>query len=121
MSEAIAMKKWLSKRGIDPKRITMEMKAMDTVGNYEYIAPMLKERGITKVILITVYYHLNRSSALADAVFENKGLDVEVIGVAGESDLKGEVLAKRMTVERPASYRDVARACGLYEYDDIEE
>mmetsp|Transcript_62494 Transcript_62494/g.176253 ORF Transcript_62494/g.176253 Transcript_62494/m.176253 type:complete len:502 (-) Transcript_62494:92-1597(-) len=118
MAEAIAMKKWLGHRGVDTKRVTMEMKAMDTVGNYEYIAPMLKDRGVTKVILITVYYHLNRSSALADAVFENKGVSVEVIGVAGVSDLKDEVLTKRMGVERPASYRDVARACGLYEYDD---
>jgi len=121
MPEAIAMRKWLGARDIDTKRITMEMKAMDTVGNYEFIAPMLKERGVTKVILITVYYHLNRSSALADAVFENKGVEVEVIGVAGESDLKGEVLAKRMTVERPASYRDVARASGMYEFEDHEK
>merc|ERR1719162_1342313 len=84
MPEAIAMTKWLTARGIDGSRITKEMKAMDTVGNYEYIAPILRKRGISKVMLITVYYHLNRSSALADAVFENRGLDVEVIGVAGE-------------------------------------
>merc|ERR1719335_647150 len=96
MPEAIAMTKWLTARGVDTKRITMEMKAMDTVGNYEYIAPMLKARGVTKVMLITVYYHLNRSSALADAVFEQRGLKAEVVGVAGESDLKGDDLSKRM-------------------------
>merc|ERR1719412_1271700 len=70
MPEAIAMTRWLTARGVDEKRITKEMKAMDTVGNYEYIAPMLRKRGITKIMLITVYYHLNRSSALADSVFD---------------------------------------------------
>merc|ERR1719183_355181 len=101
MPEAIAMTKWLTARGVDPKRITREMKAMDTVGNYEYIAPMLQKRQVDKVMLITVYYHLNRSSALADAVFERHGLSVEVVGVAGESDLKGDKLEKRMAVEKP--------------------
>jgi hypothetical protein len=112
--EAIAMKKWLQKRGVS-NNIIMEMKAMDTVGNYEYIAPILQERQVSKVMLITVYYHLNRSSALADAVFEAKNVNVEVVGVAGESDLKGDALAAQMSVERPASYRDVARARGLYD------
>jgi len=120
MPEAIAMTRWLTARGVDPKRITKEMKAMDTVGNYEYIVPMLRKRGVTKVMLITVHYHLNRSSALADAVFEHRGLDVEVIGVAGESDLKGEHHVKRMAVEKPASYRDLARAACLYEHADFE-
>merc|ERR1719401_2123101 len=101
------MKRWLCDRGVDAKRLTLEMKAMDTVGNYEFIAPMLRERGVTKVMLITAYYHLNRSSALADAVFESKGLNVEVVGVAGDSDLKGATLETRMQVERPATYRDV--------------
>lgn len=119
MPEAIAMTKWLTARGVDGKRITREMKAMDTVGNYEYIAPILRKRGVTKVMLITVYYHLNRSSALADAVFEQRGLDVEVVGVAGESDLTGEKLEKRMAVEKPASYRDLARAACLYETSDF--
>lgn len=119
MPEAIAMTRWLTARGIDEKRITKEMKAMDTVGNYEYIAPMLRRRGTTKVMLITVYYHLNRSSGLADAVFEEHGLKVDVIGVAGESDLKGEKLEKRMAVEKPASYRYLARAATLYELEDF--
>jgi hypothetical protein len=119
MPEAIAMKKWLQKRGVK-NEIVMEMKAMDTVGNYEYIAPMLADRGVKKVILITAYYHLNRSSGLADAVFEAKNLPMEVVGVAGDSDLKGDVLAKRMDVEVCASYRDVARARGLYEASDFQ-
>lgn len=120
MPEAIAMTRWLTERGIDEGRITKEMKAMDTVGNYEYIEPILRRRQVTKVMLITVYYHLNRSSALADAVFERRGLQAEVIGVAGESDLKGDDLAKRLKVEQPASYRDLARASNLYEHSDFE-
>jgi len=120
MPEAIAMTRWLTARGVAAKRITKEMKAMDTLGNYEYIAPMLRRRGVSKVMLITVYYHLNRSSGLADAVFEEHGLNVEVVGVAGESDLKDEALEKRMAVEKPASYRDMARAASLYEFDDFK-
>jgi hypothetical protein len=120
MPEAIAMTKWLTARGVDPKRITKEMKAMDTVGNYEYIVPMLRKRGVTKVMLITAHYHLNRSSALADAVFEHRELDVQVLGVAGDSDLKGDDFVKRMAVEKPASYRDLARAACLYEHADFE-
>lgn len=120
MPEAIAMTRWLTARGVDAKRITKEMKAMDTVGNYVYIAPILRARGVSKVMLITAYYHLNRSSGLADAVFEQQGLTMDVVGVAGESDLKGEKLEKRMLVEKPASYRDLARAANLYEFCDFE-
>jgi uncharacterized SAM-binding protein YcdF (DUF218 family) len=120
MPEAIAMTRWLTARGVDEKRITKEMKAMDTVGNYVYIAPMLRARGVSKVMLITVYYHLNRSSGLADAVFEQQGLKIDVVGVAGESDLKGDKLETRMAVEKPASYRDLARAANLYEACDFE-
>merc|ERR1711953_1060265 len=114
------MKRWLTERGVSADRLTLEMQAMDTVGNYINIAPMLRKRKVTKVMLITVYYHLNRSSALADAVFEAEHLPVEVIGVAGESDLKGPDLVDRMAVERPASYRDVARAAKLYSHKDLE-
>merc|ERR1712187_755139 len=114
------MTKWLTVRGVDPSRITKEMKAMDTVGNYEYIAPMLRRCKVEKVMLVTVYYHLNRSSGLADAVFEEHGLKVDVVGVAGESDLKGEKLEKRMAVEKPASYRDLARAACLFELEDFQ-
>lgn len=121
MPEAIAMKNWLVERGIDSQRIIMEMKARDTVGNYVNIAPMLEERKVIKVMLVTVYYHLNRSSILADSIFKQMGLSVEIIAVAGESNLHNEALEKRMVIERAASYRDLARALELYESKDFVE
>jgi len=78
------------------------MKAFAIVGNYEYVIPMLKDTGITKVIFITVFYHMSRSYAFAHAVFENKGFNGEVIGVAGINDFNIGIHAKHMTMERHA-------------------
>uniref|UniRef100_A0A7S3LM93 Uncharacterized protein n=2 Tax=Aplanochytrium stocchinoi TaxID=215587 RepID=A0A7S3LM93_9STRA len=121
MPEAIAMRNWLVKHGISKNRIIMEMKARDTVGNYVEILPMLRERNIKKVVLVTVLYHLQRSSVLAEAVFdEGEGDEIEVIRIGGESDFVGEKLTQRLKVERAASYRDLARALRLYEQRDFK-
>mmetsp|Transcript_35536 Transcript_35536/g.43940 ORF Transcript_35536/g.43940 Transcript_35536/m.43940 type:complete len:146 (+) Transcript_35536:1499-1936(+) len=121
MPEAIAMRNWLVKHGISKNRIIMEMKARDTVGNYVEILPMLRERNIKKVVLVTVLCHLQRSSVLAEAVFdEGEGDEIEVIRIGGESDFVGEKLTQRLKVERAASYRDLARALRLYEQRDFK-
>ena len=41
MAEAIAMRTWLMEHGISKDRIVMEMKALDTAGNFKKILPML--------------------------------------------------------------------------------
>jgi hypothetical protein len=45
---------------------------------------------------------------------------LQVLPMAGVSDLKDEQLEARLVTERIASYRDLARAMHLYEFEDFE-
>lgn len=120
MAEAIAMRTWLVDHGISKARIVMEMKALDTAGNFKKIMPMLRSDKVDKIVLVTVLYHLRRSCILADSVFESMQFPCEVLPMAGVSDLKDEKLEARLVTERVASYRDLARAMHLYEIEDFQ-
>lgn len=120
MPEAIVMRSWLCAQGIAKERVVMEMKALDTAGNFTKIVPMLRTDGIKHIVLVTVLYHLRRSCILADNVFESLHLPCQVLPMAGESDLTGDKLEARLVTERIASYRDLARAMHLYEKEDFE-
>ncbi|MGF1760888.1 YdcF family protein [Photobacterium sagamiensis] len=119
MTESQAMKNWLVKNGVDADRIVMEDQARDTVGNAINIMPYLKEQKLDRLLLVTVEYHLRRSALIIDGVLDQQGVNVDVVGVAGESDKIGHDYAKRMIVERAASYRDRGRAYGLFQHDDF--
>jgi vancomycin permeability regulator SanA len=119
-TEAVAMKNWLIRKGVDGHRIVVEDLARDTVGNAKNIMPHLSERKVSHLLLVTVDYHLPRSTLIFDGVFQKHGLDVKLIGVAADSDLKGPPLLQRLKLEKIASYRDRSRALGLYSHQEFE-
>ncbi len=119
IAEALAMKNWLVANGIESTRIIMEDKARDTVGNALNILPIIENLQINQLFLITVEYHLRRSTLIFDGVFKANKSKVLFTGVAANSDLKGKHFDQRMKIERIASYRDRCRASGLYEHDDF--
>lgn len=119
MTESQAMKNWLVEKGVNADRIIMEDQARDTVGNAINIMPYLKEKDLDRLLLVTVEYHLRRSSLIIDGVLQQQDVDVDIVGIAGESDLAGNAFDQRMVIEKAASYRDRGRAFGLYEHDDF--
>lgn len=57
------MRKWLVDKGVSTGRITMEDKSSSTVANAQNTAAILKQRGISDVVLVTSPNHIRRAAA----------------------------------------------------------
>ena len=64
VTEAGQMKEYLLEKGLDPKRIITEDKAMDTVQNAKNTVKQLYQNHIKSITVITSDYHIRRSSLL---------------------------------------------------------
>ena len=72
MTEAEAMKKYLTDRGVNEEDILADPESFNTRQNLENAAKLLKGEAITgKVLIVTSDYHVPRSLALAS----DMGLD----------------------------------------------
>ncbi|WP_299010015.1 YdcF family protein [uncultured Shewanella sp.] len=114
MPESVAMKQWLVKQGVSPSRIIIEDKAQDTMGNASNLLPIIKRKHINQLLLVTVSYHMRRSSLIFNEILQDKIEGYRLLKVSAESDLTGKALSKRLEVEKVSSYRDLSRAIGLY-------
>ncbi len=66
VTEASAMAKWLTARGIDPRRLYLEERASNTVQNLEYSKAILREAGLPGPIgVVSNGFHLFRAELLA--------------------------------------------------------
>ncbi|WP_419229924.1 YdcF family protein [Gordonia sp. CPCC 205515] len=63
VTEASAMKKWLVTNGVDAARITEEGASGSTVANAQNTAALLKQQGVSDIILITSPNHIRRAAA----------------------------------------------------------
>jgi uncharacterized SAM-binding protein YcdF (DUF218 family) len=72
VSEARQMADVLEVMGVPPGDILLEEQSRDTYGNALYSAPLLRERGLEQVLLVTSAFHMPR----AVATFEAQGLTV---------------------------------------------
>jgi vancomycin permeability regulator SanA len=108
MPEALAMKNWLVKRGIDPARIVMEDQARLTIENAEFVVPLLKAMGVKRITLDTSTFHMARSMVLMKSALRAAGMRGIKIRMAPASDhlgLKGSV--QKAVSEVKAIARDV--------------
>ncbi len=72
VTEAYAMAKWLTARGIEPRRLYLEEQATDTVENLAYSKAILEREDLPgPVALVSNGFHLFRAEKLA----ANAGLD----------------------------------------------
>ena len=85
ITEAEAMRAWLSRRGVAEERIVLEDKATTTAENLRYSFDIIRERdediAETSVAVVSSEYHLYRAEAMA------RRLGVTVSGVAGRTSL----------------------------------
>lgn len=63
VTEASAMKKWLVTNGIDATRVTEEGASGSTVSNAQNTAVILRQQGISDIILVTSPNHIRRAAA----------------------------------------------------------
>lgn len=76
--EALAMKRYLTSKGIDENKIIMEDKSTSTITNFAYSHEIMKEKGLPSdnVCFVTNAYHVYRASCYAKA----EGLEVTHLG-----------------------------------------
>jgi len=59
--EGVVAKRTLAEWGIDPARVIVEAKALNTWENAQYVAEILRARGIRRFVLVTTAWHMPRS------------------------------------------------------------
>ncbi len=67
ISEALAMKSYLTQKGISADRVIMEDKSTNTYENLKFSAEILKEYDIRDVAIVTDGFHQYRASYIAKA------------------------------------------------------
>jgi uncharacterized SAM-binding protein YcdF (DUF218 family) len=93
---------WLyfEKSGLDPNRVHLDYRAVDTVTNFTTLVNDLKANNIEKVYLVTSSYHMRRAQWIGEIVLGSRGISLEPVVVP--SDKPSEPLGKAL--------RDGARA-----------
>jgi uncharacterized SAM-binding protein YcdF (DUF218 family) len=71
-SEAVTMQRWIIRFGVPAERTHVESTSLNTIGNAQHIAAILKQQHIKRIILVSSANHLPR----ARLCFEDQGLDV---------------------------------------------
>lgn len=71
-AEAVALKRWLIRFGVDHDKIHTESLAKNTFDNARFTAAMLEKAGITRVVLVTSAIHMPR----ANWCFAAQGLQI---------------------------------------------
>jgi len=97
ITEAQVMSQLLVKDGISESKIILEDKALTTVQNALYTYDLLRELGITKAIIVTSSFHMERSQKLFKWVFK------DAIHLEFESHtppLTGEEYKRELEVEK---------------------
>lgn len=67
--------------GIDPDRIHLDYRAVDTVTNFTTLADYFKQSRIRSVYLITSDYHMPRAQVIGEIVLGSRGIDFHPIAV----------------------------------------
>jgi Uncharacterized conserved protein len=83
MPEADFMKNWLVEKGVPNEMILTENSSFNTRENIENAIDLLKNRGGTKVLIVTSDYHLPRAMALA----KDRGMDATGLGSPCKNDI----------------------------------
>lgn len=93
---------WLFQEAqIDPERVTLDYRAVDTVTNFTTLVDDLKANQISCVYLVTSDYHMRRASVIGEIVLGSRGISFRPLAVPS-----GEPAPEALT----RSLRDGARA-----------
>ena len=86
--------------GIDPDRIHLDYRAVDTLTNFTTLMDDLRAKGITSLYLVTSDYHMRRAQWISEVVGGSRGIVFKSVPIP--TDQPEEPIAK--------SIRDSARA-----------
>jgi len=110
-SEAEAMKRWLDQQPLRTEELDLhlETKSLNTLQNVQNVLPMVLDLRPSRIILITVKYHMQRAFVLTQTAFSAHGLQSDYITLAAENDISDpQSLEAIRSEETSALQRDVA-------------
>lgn len=76
VEEAYAMRDYLLEKGVSPEMILTDANSYNTKQNIEHAAELLRDKQVSRVVVVTSDYHVPRALAIA----EDMGLDASGIG-----------------------------------------
>ncbi|WP_330925124.1 YdcF family protein [Candidatus Sororendozoicomonas aggregata] len=120
VTEAYRMQQWLIGQGISAKRIHLDDKAKDTVGNAIYSTRILNDLGIEHVTLVTSASHMRRALVVFEEVARQNQKEITFDNLVA---MDFDSMEEAMTVspnEKLVIYRDMLRASGLWAYPGIQ-
>jgi len=89
ITEAQAMKKYLLTKGINPARIYLEMKSLDTVGNAIFSKEIVrKHKNWRYILLVTSDWHMKRALWIFQKVFGSPHYIYVLSAISQERDRK---------------------------------
>ncbi|MBD2006513.1 MULTISPECIES: YdcF family protein [Cyanophyceae] len=94
------VKRVFAKAGVDPSRLRLDYKALDTVTNFTTLVDEMEAKGISSIYLITSDYHMRRARVIGEIVLGSRGIAIKPVVV--ETGNPSEPIEK--------SIRDGARA-----------
>lgn len=72
--------------GIEPERLHLDYRALDTVTNFTTLVDEFKQRGIDSVYLITSDYHMRRAVVIGEIVLGSRGIAFKPVAIpSGQS------------------------------------
>lgn len=92
--EGRVMAEWLASHGVEPERLVVEDKARFTRQNAAFVLPLLAERAVRQVVLVSDAYHLPRCMRLFGLMWRRKGLSPVRVRCVAAVDSPGR--AKRL-------------------------
>lgn len=117
VTEAYAMSLWLIKKGIPRKRLFLEDRAKDTVGNAVFSAAILQSLGVTHVTLVTSSSHMRRGLADLEEACRQRGLTLQYDNLAARAKGDAELDTQQ---ERLGIYKDLMRTSGLWAFPGLQ-
>lgn len=110
LAEGAVMRAWLQRHGVPAANIVVEDQAQNTLENAQRVAPLLKELGLRRVLLVTERFHMRRSQLLLLGALRGVGLgDLKVDRASAPDNLRGVARFGRWLREVFATQRDLTR------------
>lgn len=81
ITEAEAMGNWFVEQGLDESRLILEKEASSTINNAKKSVPILVEKNITSMIMVTSDYHIQRGSMCFNSAIINNAASVNSMAV----------------------------------------
>lgn len=114
--EAVGIKNWLVRQGLDEDRIIIDPFAKDTVGNIQAFCDAIKQKELDKAVIVSSLDHLPRCYMGVYTQLQTMKVDCELYAAAFEKPYSQEISED----ERYREYQTLLRTAGCFTKNDFK-